>query len=270
MNLSQFATRVNPSLSWLWFRGFWQSRIWILAEVFCESDEWISSRYKQDSSAVRYQSIELWASLRAVILGEILTEAATEYFFISYALHLNFACLPLWWNCPRTVRQFRSGNTLIFSVCNSDPASRCLHCSPLFVVCRRSHRLRASVWGTAGGDHLPRGVARGKNHHELQGPGQSTCHIHVTYAPHKPSVFTTRCVLCLPSFHISPSIISALPVLTLMHLPGLHYMYEIIRAVIGCEISILKGFPHLFCCQPACIYNSFCIRCLFFLNANKN
>lgn len=157
----------------------------------------------------------------------------------------ELCCLPLWWNCPRTARQFRSGNTLIFSVCNSDPACRCLHCSPLFVVCRRSHRLRASVWGTAGGDHLPRGVARGKNHHELQGSGQSTCHIHVTYVPHKPGIFTTRCVLCLPSFHISPGIISALPVLTLLHLPGLHYMYEVIRAVIGCEISILKGFPPL-------------------------
>lgn len=51
-----------------------------------------------------------------------------------------------------------------------------------FFVGRRSHRLRAGVWGTAGGDHLPRGVARGQNHHELPRPGQPTCHIQVTYA----------------------------------------------------------------------------------------
>lgn len=57
------------------------------------------------------------------------------------------------------------------------------YCLVLFLVGRRSHRLRAGVWGTAGGDHLPWGVARGQNHHELPCPGQPTCHIQVTYAP---------------------------------------------------------------------------------------
>lgn len=187
----------------------------------------------------------MWASLTAVNQGEILTEAAWEYLFIFYALHLNFAvCL-----CDETVPELPDSSGAVtpwyFPVCNSDPASGCLPCSPLFVVCRRSHRLRASVWGTAGGDHLPRGVARGKNHHELQGSGQSTCHIHVTYVPHKPSVFTTHCALCVSRRFISlPALFLALPVLTLMPLPGLHYTYEIIRTVILMLWDLyFKGFP---------------------------
>ena len=52
------------------------------------------------------------------------------------------------------------------------------------------------------------GVARGKNHHELQGPGQSTCHIQVTYVPHKPSLITARCASCVaPIAHHLPGCI---------------------------------------------------------------
>ncbi len=115
--------------------------------------------------------------------------------FLSYTLTL---LSHFWWNCPRTARQTLRSDTLIFPVYKSDPACCFLPRSCLFVVGRRSHRLRASVWGAAGRDHLPRGVARGKNHHELPGPGQSTCHIQVTYVPHKPSLITTRCAFSVP------------------------------------------------------------------------
>lgn len=75
----------------------------------------------------------------------------------------------------------------------------------LLVVGRRSHRLWASVRGAAGGDHLPWGIAGGKNHHELQGQGQSTCYIQVTYVPHKPALITTRWAFCVSpiSCHLS-------------------------------------------------------------------
>lgn len=91
-----------------------------------------------------------------------------------------------------------SSNTLIFPVCKSDPACSHLPRSCLFIFGRWSHRLRACVWGPASGYHLPRGVAWGQNHHELPGSSQSTCHIHVTYVSHKPSLIITRCVFSVP------------------------------------------------------------------------
>lgn len=177
-----------------------------------------------------------------------------------------FFCLTIWtllshfwWNCPRTARQILSCNTLIFPVCKSDPARCCLPWSRLFVVGRRCHRLRASVWGTAGGDHLPWGVARGKNHHELPGSGQSTCHIQVTYVPHEPSIITTRCAFCVsPIVWYLSGCIKDLPALTLMHLQDLWFVCEH-PAVHDCGIYILYV-----------IYYTVHIRCLFFPHANNN
>ncbi len=103
--------------------------------------------------------------------------------------------------------QTQSSNTSLFPVCKSDLACCYLPWPCLFVIVgRRSHRLRASVWGAAGGDHLPWGVARGKNHHELPCQSQSTCQIQVTYVPHKPILITTRCAFSVschsPSFRV--------------------------------------------------------------------
>lgn len=73
---------------------------------------------------------------------------------------------------------------------------------------RRCYRLRASVWGSAGRNHLPRGVARGQNHHELSSTSQPTCHIPVTYALLSSLLTplnTTRCVCCMsPHLSVSP------------------------------------------------------------------
>lgn len=114
-----------------------------------------------------------------------------------FCLTSELCCLVFWWNCPRTARKTELVHLDIFYACKSEPACCYLPWSCLFVVSRRSHRLWASVWGAAGGDHLPRGITGGKNHHELQGPGQSTCYIQVTYVPHKPALITTRWAFCV-------------------------------------------------------------------------
>lgn len=141
-----------------------------------------------------------WNIKKAGLHRNNLRDFSQYVYLLLYLLpYISFLLSHFWWNCPRIARLILSCNTLIFTVCKSDPACCYLHWSCLFVVNRRSHRLRASVWGTAGGDHLPWGVARGKNHHELPCPGQSTCHIQVTYVPHKPSIITIRC-----AFSVSP------------------------------------------------------------------
>lgn len=43
-------------------------------------------------------------------------------------------------------------------------------------------RLWTCVWGAATWHHLPRGVWRGQDNHELPSTSQPTCHIQVTYA----------------------------------------------------------------------------------------
>lgn len=107
-------------------------------------------------------------------------------------------CL-IWWNCPRSAKETTCSDSFMFPVCNSDHSCFYLPWCRLFVMYRRNHRLRASVWGAAGGYHLPRGVAWGKNHHELPGSGQSTCHIQVTYALHKACLTTACCAFCVLS-----------------------------------------------------------------------
>lgn len=50
------------------------------------------------------------------------------------------------------------------------------------VSLRRFVGLRSCVWGAATWHHLPRGVSRGQDNHELPSTSQPTCHIQVTYA----------------------------------------------------------------------------------------
>lgn len=72
-----------------------------------------------------------WYIKRQVLAGGNLS--LVSMFFLFYFLHLNPAVSFFWWNCPRTVRQTLSSNTLIFPGCKSDPACCYLPCSRLLL-----------------------------------------------------------------------------------------------------------------------------------------
>lgn len=136
---------------------------------------------------------------------------------------------------------------LISSVCKSPPACCYLSWSCLFVVCRWSHRLRAGVWGAAGGYHLPRGVAGGKDFLGLPGQSQSTCHIQVTYVPNKPCVITTHCAFCVPpTTQLSLTVFKpfqGLPLNSIAIRTFIFTLFMIVLCMCLCVTMIFEPFP---------------------------